>query len=247
MHRFFLPNIDSDSKILQITDKREIHHLKSVLRLKVKDRILVFDGKGKEAKGIILSFEKDLIRVLIENIEEEKRREVSIVLACAIPKKSKFESIIEKCTELGVDEIIPVKTKRTEVSADEERLKKKNLRFEVVAINTAKQCGRKTLPRIHPIVSFAEAIDSLDHQSTAFISSLVGTRIPLLKALHNLKSQSEKIQFFIGPEGDFTCDEIALALRAGCIPISLGKTILKVDTAAISVVSCANLFFHEKD
>lgn len=204
----------------------------------------IFNEKSEEAIGIILKAEHQNVEVSIDSVHKHKQtKKFSITLACAIPKKAKFELIIEKCTELGVDEIIPLITQRTEVRFDAQRAGKKANRYKTVAINTAKQCGRSTIPVIHAITNFKDAINNISAEdgNIAFIPCL-NEKKKKITDVFPIKKSYGQIIFFIGPEGDFTPTELSLAIKAGCIPLTLGKTVLKVDTAAISVISFANLY-----
>ena len=243
MHRFYCPEADFARQQISITNKEELHHLKDVLRLKKDANVCLFNGQGKEASGKILSVSSQKAEVEILSVKECKPNRPRFILACALPKKSKFEWIIEKATELGVDEIIPLNTKRTEINLKGDRLVSKKTRYQTVAINAAKQSQRSFIPTIHPVMDFPSALKSLTKSSTVIIPSLTGERKSLLKALRDMKS-SQTISFLIGPEGDFTPEEYAFAQKCGCIAVTLGDTILKVETAAICVLSCASLFFR---
>ena len=240
MHRVYSPHVNFNSQEVTLTDPKEIHHLRDVLRLKKGAEVCLFDGKNQEAMGKIELIAPNEVRVKILEIKKQMLNERKIILACAIPKKSKFEFIIEKVTELGVDEIIPLKTRRTEINLNKERLVKKNLRYQTVAINAAKQCRRSNIPLIHPITDFTNALTQLSQTTTVLIASLMEPRIPLIQALQQINS-SKNISIFIGPEGDFTPEEYHLAQNSHCIAVSLGATILKVDTAAMSTVAMINL------
>lgn len=243
MHQFYCPNADLSSAQTFIDDKNELHHLRNVLRLKKNDEVYLFDGKGKEAKGILLTVTAQKATIEIRGVKQFQRRKPSIVLACALPKKSKFEMIIEKATELGVDEIIPLKTGRTEIRLTDPRQVKKQLRYQTIAINASKQSKRTIVPVIHPITDFSSALNHLTKTTIVIIPSLIDSSENLFTAFKKIQSP-EAISFLIGPEGDFTPEEYAQAQREGCTPVTLGKTILKVETAAICTLSCANLFFH---
>ena len=242
MHRFFCEELLTRSNIVTLIDKKEIHHLRHVLRLREKDQIILFNEKGEEACGEINAIAPKEVKVTILKISQPPQENISITLACAIPKKGKFEFIIEKATELGVAEIIPLKTKRTEVILTSERKNKKQSRYKLIAINAAKQCKRTNIPLIHPITDFQTAIHTLSPKSTLFIPSLIKERRNFFTALAQHK-QIKTLTLFIGPEGDFTPDEYDFALKSGCIPISLGEHTLKVETAAICAISCASLFY----
>ena len=131
MHRFYCPNTDFSPQKITISNPGEIHHLKNVLRMKQGDQVSLFNGQGDEVTGVIENMNALQVQVQITQRHEKKCSAVSIILACAVPKKSKFETIIEKCTELGVDEIIPMRTARTEVILKEERLESKDDRFDM--------------------------------------------------------------------------------------------------------------------
>jgi len=243
MHQFYCPDADFSSNEIVITERDELHHLRNVLRLKNKDKIHVFDGKGREGSGILIAVTPRKATVQIDSIKEYKRKAPLIILACALPKKSKFESIIEKATELGVDEIIPLKTQRTEVQLTETRRSKKQTRFQTIAVNASKQSKRPVVPLIHPITDFSASLNHLSKTSTVIMPSLTGDTENLLSAFQKIESP-KAISFLIGPEGDFTSEEYAQAQKSGCIPVTLGKTVLKVETAALCSLSCANLFYH---
>jgi 16S rRNA (uracil1498-N3)-methyltransferase len=151
--------------------------------------------------------------------------------------------IIEKATELGVDEIIPLKTDRTEIKLTDSRQAKKQLRYQTIAINASKQAKRAIVPVIHPIADFTYALDHLTKTTAAIIPSLMENTENLFSAFKKIQSP-EAISFLIGPEGDFTPQEYAQAQQKGCLPVTLGKTILKVETAALCALSGANLFFR---
>ena len=248
MHRFFLPQADFTKETVTLTDKKELHHLKNVLRLKAKDQIAVFNNEGREATGAITDLNADSVTIRLDKIKVMEPKTVSLVLACAIPKKAKFETILEKCTELGVDEIIPLKTQRTEVTLHAERHEKKLKRYQTVVINAAKQSQRSTIPTIHPVTNFLDALQRfITEETLALIPCLFGERKSIFDALAQRQKPYKKILFFIGPEGDFTLQEIEEAAKKGCVPVSLGNQVLKVDTAAISVVAFANLFLSHAE
>ena len=246
MRHFFFANADFKKNPLIITDPLERHHIHHVLRLKEGARISVFNGKGGEAVCEILKVSpvETHLKVLSlkKNLLSSSPR---LVLACAIPKKAKMETIIEKATELGVDEVIPLLTKRTEVRWLGQRATKKRERFYTVAVNAAKQSKRATVPLIHPPIPFKQALEILGPQDKAVISCLEGPRKPLLEILKN-SNGVKRLVFLIGPEGDFTQEELTQARQRGCVPVSLGPTVLKVDTAAITVMAAANLLYRGK-
>lgn len=243
MHRFYCPHADFSSKVVRISDPHEIHHIKDVLRLKPSAEMCVFNNENEEARVVITEIREGEIMVRVEGVRQSALTgNVKIVLACAVPKKAKFEFIIEKCTELGVDAIIPLKTKRAEVVFSKEKILAKQMRFEKVAVNAAKQCGRNNIPHIAAMTPVAEVFQGLDPDGLAIIPSLNGNN-PHIRDVISQNTKPSSVTIFIGPEGDFTPDEVALAVGAGCRPVSLGGTVLKVDTAAIAAVALARFLF----
>ncbi len=238
MHRIFAKQKDIFSTF-QVDDEREIHHCLNVLRLKEKDKILAFDGRGHEILGSIQRIDKDAIIIKPETaINRNEVRRFSISLACALPKKAKFDFIIEKATELGAQMIIPLITERTEVRLAKERQPAKLKHWLNIAVSAAQQSKRSTVPEISQVKTFKEVLKSLADFDLALLPCLSGERKPLKEILAGKKPQ--RIIVFIGPEGDFSPQEVLLALKNGAQLVTLGKTVLRVDTAAIFVISALN-------
>ena len=237
MHRFYCKNINLSEEKIVLSQTTEIHHIKNVLRLKKGAKVSIFTESKEEAIVEITSLSDSQIEFnLIELLSNSDTSDVQLVLACALPKKGKFETIIEKATELGINEIFPLQTKRTEVVLKGDRLSKKRERFQTVAINAAKQSKRNTVPTIHPITNFEKCLTTLQDDTQLIIPSLNEKSLSLQKACDKI-FPTNKIGCLIGPEGDFTEEEYTLAEKKGCIPVTLGPTTLKVETAAICTIS----------
>ena len=245
MYRFF-SNIELINKDeFSLKDQKEIHHIFNVLKLKKGSTVQIFNGNKEEVTGIIQEISRQKVVIKTIQFVRMENSNTRIILACAIPKKSKFETIIEKATELGVDEIIPVETKRTQVIITPLKEPKKLERFRAVAVNAAKQSKRVTLPDILPVMKFNDAITYLLSVSAVVMPSLTIHSKPLLQTLEAIQSENQKdVSFIIGPEGDFTQKEYEYAHKLGCIPVTLGPTVLKVETAAFCVCCSANLLFR---
>jgi len=242
MHRFFCPPENINKEYIVIDDKKEMHHIRDVLRLKLNDGILIFDGAGKEYSGIIKEIKKEYVKVKITSEKKlDKKKDINITLACAIPKKGRFDYIVEKVTELGVDKIIPLETTRTIISLNEKHRDVKLNHWRQVAISSSKQCRGSFLPEVEYVRKFSEAILRAKDYDLCLFFCLEGKKRKIKDALKDFKKG--KIIIFIGPEGDFTSEEIALAKKYGCQFACLGSRVLKVDTAAISVISVINSLF----
>lgn len=237
MPRFFVPNLDQTQKSISLLDKNEIHHLSGVLRLKSSDTVTIFNGHGLEAQASIRSISRT--EIIFQDLSFCKKEQIQplLILACAIPKRSKFETIIEKCTELGIDEIIPLKTQRTEIALSEKTSSHRLHRYEEVAMSACKQSHRSFLPMIHPITKFDKVLECIDPADLTLIGCLKDPHQNLRDLGREQLQTKNKIVILIGPEGDFTENELLAATQHGCIPISLGPNILRVETAAIASVA----------
>lgn len=246
MYCFFCPTFKKDDKYAFVSDPKELHHLKNVLRLKVRNSVQFLNGKGIKGEGFISSLDEKQAKITVTKTTEDAQSHTYITLACAIPKKSKFELIIEKATELGVDEIIPLITKRTEFKLEGDRLNKKLLRYQAIAQSAAKQSKRSAIPKVTLPTSLKDVLDALN-DSQGIIPSLEEKSQSIFTALNHVPTKNSKFTFFIGPEGDFTTQEYSLARKYKCIPVSLGPTILRVETAAICTLSAAQQYFCFKN
>lgn len=244
MHRFFASADNIKDKIF-ICDKKEIHHLKDVLRLKRNDEVIVFDGKGNEYFSRVNSLSSQEVELtVIDRKEQPDQKTYSVCLACALPKKSKFDFIVEKATELGVERIIPLKTSRTIVDLKKEREEKRLQHWREIAVNSSKQSQRKTIPTVERVFTFKEALPEVKGYDLGLIPCLSGERRKIAEVLIQFKGKS--IMVFIGPEGDFSPEEVSLALKEGCQPVTLGEKVLKVDSAAFYTLAVINFIFQMK-
>lgn len=215
----------------------------SVLRLKEGDRIEVFDGKSMEYECRINRLCKDKADLAILSTKTAHSfKGAHITLACALAKKAKIDFIIEKATELGVDTVIPLHTQRTIVEVSGLKLGNRLKRWQNIALEASKQCGRIHLPKIEPVSEFKDVVLKAKEYELALIPHL-GIKNKSLKDIVS-KSNAASVIVFIGPEGDFSEEEIRLAKKNGCREVSLGELTLKVDTAAIAAVAFLRLFYY---
>ncbi|MFH1411498.1 MAG: 16S rRNA (uracil(1498)-N(3))-methyltransferase [Candidatus Omnitrophota bacterium] len=238
MSRFYVPKeCVKDGNILVEGD--EARHILKVMRLKEGDGVVVFDGTGCEYSGFIKDADERNNRAIVEIVKEErppKEAAAEIILAQAIPKRKKMDWIIEKATELGVSRIIPMISERTIVRPNDQRkMDDKAERWRKIAREASKQCGRTDVPRIEDLTLYGQVTAHMDEYDLALMACLEEDRVSLKSAIKNIKSG--KIIVFIGPEGDFTREELVMADKDNCRFISLGKRVLKSDTAGLFVLS----------
>jgi len=237
MRRFFCPpeNISKDKII--IDDPRELRHLVRVMRLREGDEIIVFDGEGNEYIAEICSVSKNMVVAVNLRAERRKSPDFHITLACALPKKGKFDFIVEKATELGVERIIPLETKRTETKIRDKDICAKIERWKAIALSAAKQSQRNTLPEITGVKGLKQVF-TIDKFDLVLMPALTVKRKRITEIL--TPHFKGNILIIIGPEGDFTPEEVSYAEAKGAQIVSLGKNVLKVETAAIVTLAVVN-------
>jgi len=229
MNRVFLNTIIEDPQNIIIKDKEIIKKLIKVMRLSVKDNFIIFDKQSVEYLVEIKEITpKQIICQFVSKSEIDRELEIEINLYQALLKKDKFEWIVQKATEIGVKKIIPVVS---EFCVVRDLTKNKLVRYQKIINEATMQCGGKIPPQLETIQDFSESIAGLPAQDLNIIAyeSESGTK---LKDIINNK----RINLFIGPEGGFSQEEISIAQRNSVRPFSLGKRILRAETAAI--ISC---------
>lgn len=242
MHRFFIePSQIQDRKIY--VEGPDVNHMKNVLRMKPGEQVMISDGGGTQYLCELESLETKQGRLrIVDTWKENRELSSKIYLFQGIPKSDKMELIIQKATELGVYELIPVVTGRTVVKLDDKKAEKKLLRWKTIAEAAAKQSGRSMIPRVHEVMTFTEAL--------AFGQALDVLLIPYEKAegMESTRQAIEKIQpgqsvgIFIGPEGGFEESEVEQAMSCKAAPVTLGRRILRTETAGFVVLSM--LLYH---
>lgn len=228
MHFFLDPEFNPSSGLLNPEESR---HASKVLRLKQGDRITVGDGKGHLFLGEVEEFEREVLKVSV--LEEEiVKRPTSCVAVAISPTKNlnRFEWFLEKATELGVSEIIPLKTERTL----RDRIKED--RSRKIILSAAKQSQRHFLPQLGPITSFEDIIRRKDENKLIAHCLEDIPRTPLSAS----DSEADTL-ILIGPEGDFTPKEIDRAEKAGFEGVILGSNRLRTETAGILAVALLQL------
>lgn len=241
MYRFFSPSCNISANKITLSDKDRIHHIKDVLRFKINDKVIIFDEKGNEYVCFIKEFINDKVILEIKDRQLFSRKEkIMITVACAIPKASRMDEIIDKLTQLGVERIIPMETERMIVKLDKHKKILRQDRWKKIALNASLQSQRNTLPIIEPIKDIKQLLSDLEGFDLKLILTLSGERKLLKEVLE--ESKPKNILVLIGPEGDFAEEELDLAKSRGCILVSLGDLVLRVETAAVAAVSFIRLY-----
>jgi 16S rRNA (uracil1498-N3)-methyltransferase len=237
MNRFYIEG-PVTAETVSVFEPKQLHHLKDVLRLKTGDEVTVFDARGNEFLCTISVLERKEATLIVRERKPSLPVRVKISIACAIPKQSRMDDIIDKLTQLGVDNIIPLVTERVIVKTEESK-DSRLIRWNKIARSAAEQSGRNTLPLISPVVGIAEVLERASEFDLKLVPTLTGQSRSMRDVLAG--SSPANILVIIGPEGDFTPQEIRSALASGFRAVSLGHTVLRVETAAIAVASYLRL------
>ena len=235
MPRFYVPRPQIEKGMLKI-EGDEVRHIRRVLRLKRGDEIVVFDGSGTEYEGTIVEEGPSAVVMKIQNIfSSETESPLEITLAQSLLKKDRMDYLIQKATELGVKEIIPFTSSRSVPLIEKSERLKRHHRWERIAAEASKQCGRGVVPKIEPLQDYSEVFESASEDSLRLILwEREGTR---LKEVLKGSEENRKIFFIIGPEGGLTQEEVDQAKRNRFTPVHLGRRILRSETASLGLVS----------
>ncbi|MCL2253769.1 MAG: 16S rRNA (uracil(1498)-N(3))-methyltransferase [Lachnospiraceae bacterium] len=238
MHHFFINSDQINEKKITVLGN-DVRHIKSVLRMKVSDEISFSDGeKPVEYHGIITEItDRHIICDLIYIQKSNHELPARVYLFQALPKADKMELIIQKAVELGIYEIIPIFSDRSVIRLDEKKAQAKIKRWQGISEASAKQCKRQVIPRISDIMSFKEAVKYAADKDIKIIPYEMAEDMNKTKTIFSNLKTAQSVAVFIGSEGGFTNQEIELAKTAGISPITMGKRILRTETAGFVILS----------
>ena len=242
MHRFYVSPQDWNPGALGLAGG-EAHHARDVLRMRVGEKLVIFNGRGREITAEIVELGNNEIELKKLHEAETPPLPCRIVLGQAIPKGKNMDLIVQKAVEIGATEIAPIISDRTIVQVGSESAAQKESKWQQIAVEAAKQCGQNWLPHVHAPRKLSELFSMVAAES--FDLQLTGSLQPgarhLKQVLADYANEHQRpprsVLILVGPEGDFTPAELAFARRHGCQPITLGPIILRVETAAIYCLS----------
>lgn len=242
MHHFFAePSQIADGKVT--INGADVNHMKNVLRMKPGEQVEISDGDGLRYICVIENFADECVHLRIEDVEADAVELPSkIYLFQALPKSDKMELIVQKAVELGAFEVIPVVTKRAVVKLDEKKAAKKVQRWNAISEGAAKQSGRSIVPKVHDVLSYAEALEYARQMDVRLIPYEKASGMEVTRQAVETILPGQSVAVFIGPEGGFEEAEVEQAEEAGALPVSLGKRILRTETAGLAVLSV--LMYH---
>ncbi len=240
MPRFFTEPENIKDNIITLSGD-DAGHISRVLRSKIGETLTVCDGTGNDYEAEIVEISEKSVRLEIKKTTfTDSEPSLKITLYQGLPKGDKMELIIQKCVELGVTRIVPVNTERCIVKLDKNKEKKKTDRWQKISESAAKQSGRGIIPEIGSVMSFAEAVKEASEMDRVMIPYELEENRGLKEFLKDFDGRS--LGIFIGPEGGFAAEEIERALNSGIMPVTLGKRILRTETAGMTAIS--NTLFY---
>ena len=242
MHHFFVtPDQVKDDYIY--IEGSDVNHVKNVLRMKIGEALEICDGNNKKYLCDIEEMTSEFVRALIkEELGADTELPSKLYLFQGLPKADKMELIVQKAVELGVYEIIPVATKRAVVKLDDKKASKKVERWNSIAEGGAKQSGRSFIPEVTSVMSYKEALAYASKLDVVLIPYELAEGMAETKQIISAIEAGQSVGIFIGPEGGFETSEVESAIAIGAKAITLGKRILRTETAGLTTLSI--LMYH---
>ncbi len=243
MYQFFVEPGQIQGRRIIITGS-DVNHIRNVLRMKPGEEIAVSNGTdGREYRCGIESFTEDEVICSLRFVKEDGVELPSrIFLFQGLPKADKMELIVQKAVELGAYEVIPVAARRCVVRLDEKKAASRISRWQGIAEAAAKQSRRGIIPQVHPVMNMREAVAYAHAMEVKLIPYELAENMGHTKEILEAVKPGTDIAVFIGPEGGFEQEEIELAMAAGIEPVTLGRRILRTETAGLTVLSW--LMYH---
>jgi 16S rRNA (uracil1498-N3)-methyltransferase len=237
MYRFFVDknNIFEDKIAVEGPD---VNHIKNVLRMKIGETVLLSDGEDREYICEISEIEEDRVLARIVDIEGPSRElSIKVTLFQGLPKGDKMETVIQKMVELGGYSIVPVATKRSIVKLDAKKAKAKVARWNAISESAAKQSKRGIVPEVLDVMTFGEAINIAKDFDKILIPYEEAENMDYTRKVVESIEPGDSVAVFIGPEGGFAPEEVEKAIDAGAKSITLGRRILRTETAGMALMS----------
>lgn len=235
-HFFVTPSQVQGNQIF--VEGQDVNHMKNVLRMKIGEQVEISDGDSKKYLCEIEEFEPEAVRLLVlEEVAADTELPSKLYLFQGLPKSDKMELIIQKAVELGVYEVIPVATKRAVVKLDAKKAAKKVERWNSISESAAKQAGRSIIPTVTEVLTFAQALEMAKELDVTLVPYELAKGMQETKQIVAQIKKGQSVGIFIGPEGGFEESEIHQAMEMGANPITLGKRILRTETAGLTILS----------
>lgn len=231
MPRFYVDFALSPDSVVELPDN-VVRHL-NVLRVKNTEEIVLFNGNGKAYPALpeVLEKRRSSVRILREEATDNESP-LNITLVQAVSAAERMDFTLQKSVELGVAEIRPVISERCVVRLSGERAEKRVARWQEIVVSACEQSGRNIVPKVLPLTTYAQALQQLPQETTKLLMSLNRAQ-----KLSDVRPQSGKVVFMVGPEGGWTEKEEQQAFDAGFQSVTLGKRVLRTETASLAAIA----------
>ncbi|OFO41466.1 16S rRNA (uracil(1498)-N(3))-methyltransferase [Neisseria sp. HMSC075C10] len=231
MPRFYVDFALSPDSVVELPDN-VVRHL-NVLRVKNTEEIVLFNGNGKAYPALpeVLEKRRASVRILREEATDNESP-LNITLVQAVSAAERMDFTLQKSVELGVAEIRPVISERCVVRLNGERAEKRVARWQEIVVSACEQSGRNIVPKVLPLTTYAQALQQLPQETTKLLMSLNRAQ-----KLGDVRPQSGKVVFMVGPEGGWTEKEEQQAFDAGFQSVTLGKRVLRTETASLAAIA----------
>ncbi|MCI8416516.1 MAG: 16S rRNA (uracil(1498)-N(3))-methyltransferase [Lachnospiraceae bacterium] len=237
MYHFFIEPQQVQGQQILITGP-DVVHMRNVLRMKAGEEVSVSDGRGRTYVCKVERVESEQVALYIQETEEISTEPgVSVTLYQGLPKGDKMELIVQKGVELGVARIVPVVTRRTIVKLDEKKAAARVSRWNGIARSAAEQSGRWMVPEVAAVCSFAQAVEEAGELDQVVIPYELAQDMAKTREILGSVRKGQSVGIFIGPEGGFDEAEVEQVIRRGGRPITLGRRILRTETAGMAVLA----------
>jgi 16S rRNA (uracil1498-N3)-methyltransferase len=235
MHRFIVPPAALGASQITLGES-DSHHAAVVLRVAVGEGVVVLDGQGTVAAGTVTAVSKRSVQVQVKSRERGRPRRGEILLAVAVTKSKAWDSLLQKATELDVARIIPLLTRHCVVKVESSEREKRRADWQAAVAEATKQCGTPWMPQVDVPRTLAEWLSAPPPYDLGLVAALApGTRE--IGEVLEAHPEARRVSVVIGPEGDFDGSELEALLKAGFAPVTLGPTILRADTAAVTAAA----------
>lgn len=244
MRRFIATDSDLSGETVEIRGDL-FRHMARVLRLKIDTPVMLADGRGTECTGRIREIGRESLVVVIEERSGAAPATDAprITLYQGLPKGEKMELILQKCTELGVTEVVPFLARRSVIRLAADREGERLRRWQRVAEEAARQAGCPVVPRVRLARSMEEVAQGADHELKLLLWE--GERATGLKDVIDAHGRTPSIALIVGPEGGITPEEAERAQAGGFVPVTLGSRILRTETAGIALVAIIQYLYGD--
>lgn len=245
MHRFFAEPGQIGEKEIVITGA-DVNHIRNVLRMRTEEEVLIADGRGAEYRCKLTELGENEVRAqILWKLDGNAELASAITLFQGLPKSDKMDLIVQKCVELGVNRIVPVSTKRAVVKLDTKKEQTRLKRWNTISESAAKQSGRGVIPEVSGVMSFGKALEEAKKLDVLLIPYERAEHMAETRRVMGEIRPGQSVGIFIGPEGGFEESEVEEAVAAGAQAITLGRRILRTETAGLAVMAMLGYLLEE--